>query len=198
VNDDAKQTMVGSRIGVDVAILVTALPLAVFTLGFGLYLLVDPERMQSGFPTDQVPEGWPPLFTPAVLFALCAAWLGVKGMAALFRALERGPLIIADETGVTFHRTFLRRSVPWSDVRWIRVTGWGRPYYLTFGLRRWIWSVEYPWGGQRICFAALHLGNDDFISHELVSRLQALREDALGPAPVSVNPMSPGPDAAAT
>jgi hypothetical protein len=151
----------------NVMTLTAALPTAVVTLGFGLYLLIFSDAISSTSSSQA---------TLAAIAAIgVSTWLGARGFGALLRALARRPMLIANLEGLKFDPTLCREAVPWSEVRRIHDTGWNQPYKLTFDLRRRIWAVESPLGAQRVRISALYLGGQGWIPSDLIDRLERLR-----------------------
>ena len=160
----------------DVAVLATTLPLAVFTLGFCLYILIFPDAAPTA-------EGTPPtaydVASTTVPLAAATIWLCARGFGALRRAIDRRPMLVADADGLAFHPALGPGFVAWRDVYRIHQTGWRSPYDLAFDLKPRIWAVEAPLTTRRVRIGALYLGDAmggaGFVSPELISRLEDLR-----------------------
>lgn len=159
---------------------VGALPSAVIVLGFGLYLLIFPDAMGPP-PVARFPF-LSPIASQALLVSVATVgltvWLSARGFGALLRALDRRPMLVADLNGLRFDPTLCRAPLSWSEIRRIRESGWGRPYKLTFDLRRRIWATESPLTARRVDIGALHLDNIGWVPPDLVERLEDLRQRA--------------------
>jgi hypothetical protein len=171
------EIVIPARMSVNVTTLVGALPSAVVTLGFGLYLLIFPDTMPP--PTDAMIPLLSPVASQAVLIAIATVglviWFCARGFGALLRALDRRPLLVADARGLQFDPTLCRKTVPWSQVRRIRETGWRQPYKLTFELRRRVWTIESPLTARSVHIGTLHLNDDGWVPLGLIERLERLR-----------------------
>lgn len=176
---DDSEIIIPTNVVMDGAVLATALPLAVFTLGLCLYILIFPD-------TAPHQPGMPPSahdIAPVTVFlAAMTVWLCARGFGALWRALDRRPMLVADRNGLTFHPALCREAVAWRDVRRLYQAGWQSPYTLAFDLKRRIWAVEAPWTARRVRIGALYLGDSmasmGWVSPDLIARLEGLRAGA--------------------
>ena len=166
-----------TRIGMDVATLVGALPLALLSLGTCLYVLIFPGDVEpfSGPKIPGVSRGVSDVTLLCLVLIALTIWLCARGFGALLRALDRRPMLEADGEGLRFHPTLCREVLRWSDISRIRETEWIRPYKLEFVLRRRIWAIESPLTARRIHIGALHLDNYDWVPQDLIERLERLR-----------------------
>ena len=173
---EEREILVPAKTAVDVLVLTTALPLAVFTLGCCLNVLIFPDSAPSvdGVRIPLLAKSSSDVAVVCALLAEVTVWLGARGFGALWRALDRRPMLVADADGLAFHPAFCVETTPWRDVRRVRQAGWGTPYHLEIELRRRVWAVEAPLTTRRIRIGALYLGNTGFVPHELISRLTAL------------------------
>lgn|GEM_PF-3322195 len=171
------EVVIPARTVVNVMTFTAALPLAVVTLGFGLYFLIFPDAAPAA-PGVRIPFLSPAtsdLVVVTLALSWFVIWLCARGFGALLRALDRRPLLVADAEGLRFDPTLCRETVPWSAVRRIRQTGWRRPYNLTFELRRRFWAVESPLTAPRVHIGAVHLDNYGWVPPDLIERLERLR-----------------------
>ena len=177
--DEGAKIVIPTNLTFDVMVLATTLPLAVFTLGLCLYILIFPDAAPAA-------EGVRPFVSDvaASTLPLAAAtiWLCARGFGALRRAVDRRPMLVADTNGLTFHPALGPTFVAWRDIRRIHVTGWRSPYNLAFDLKPRIWAVEAPLTTRRVRIGAIYLddamGRVGFVSPALISRLEALRAEA--------------------
>jgi hypothetical protein len=173
---EEREILVPAGTALDVLVLVTALPLAVFTLGCCLYFLIFPdslppsERPQIPFLSRTVSD----LAIVCTALAAATVWLCARGFGALWRALDRRPMLVADAHGLTFHPSLCDQAAPWGNILRIRQAGWRSPYHLEILLRRRVWTAEAPWTSRRIRIGGLYLGGSGFVPPELISRLVEL------------------------
>lgn len=171
------EVVIPARIAANVTTLAAALPAAVVALGFGLYFLIFPDAAPAA-PGVRIPF-LSPAASDRVVITLALSWIVIwlcaRGFGALLRALDRRPLLVADAEGLRFDPTLCREPVPWSAVRRIHKTGWGKPYNLTFDLRRRSWAVESPLTARRVHIGTLHLDNYGWVPPDLIDRLERLR-----------------------
>jgi hypothetical protein len=163
---------------IEVVTLTSALPAAVVTLGFSLYFLIFPDDVPLA-PGVRIPFLSPAasdLVVVTIALTGITIWLCARGFGALLRALDRRPLLVADLDGLRFDPTLCREIIPWSEIRHIRETGWGKaPHKLTFDLRRRIWTVESPLTTRRVHIGGLHLGHHGWVPLDLIERLERLQ-----------------------
>ena len=171
------EILVPARTGVDILVLAIALPLAAFTLGCGLYFLIFPDSAPAadGVRVPFLSKSASDLAVICGALAAVTVWLCARGFGALWRALDRRQMLVADADGLTFHPALCAEVVPWRDVRRIRGVGWRRPYDLAIELRRRIWAIEAPLTARRVRIGGLYMGNSGFVPHELLARLEDLR-----------------------
>lgn len=162
------EIVVPAGTAMNVMTFVVALPMAVATLGFGLYVLIFPDALSPSTGASQA------LLLAVVMIGL-TVWLCARGFGALLRTLDRRPMLVADRDGLRFDPTLCRQAVPWSEIRRIRDTGWGQPYKLTFDLRHRIWAIESPLGARRVRISALYLEPQGWVPPDLIERLERLR-----------------------
>jgi hypothetical protein len=177
VSED-REILVPARTGLDVMLLAAALPLAVFTLGCCLYILIFPDSVPAadGLRIPFLAKPASDVVVVCGILAVVTVWLGARGFGALWRVLDRRPILAADADGLIFHPAFRASATPWRDVRRIREAGWTMPYHLEIESRRRFWAVEGPLTTRRVRIGALYLGNTGFVPHELISRLEDLAE----------------------
>jgi len=176
--NEETRLVIPARTGIDVLTLISALPAAVVTLGFGLYFLIFPHDLPpaSVVRIPFVSPATSDLIVTTVMLTGIVIWLCARGFGALLRALGRRPLLVADLDGLRFDPTLCRKVVPWSDVRRIHETSWGKgTHKLAFDLRRRIWAVESPLSCRRINIGGLHLSNDGWVPPDLIEHLERLR-----------------------
>jgi hypothetical protein len=173
---EEREILVPAGTALDVLVLVAALPLAVFTLGCCLYFLIFPDSL----PPSEGPSIPFLSRTASDLAIVCTAlaattvWLCARGFGALWRALDRRPMLVADADGLTFHPALCVEPAPWRNILRIRQAGWRSPYHLEILLRRRVWTVEAPWTSRRVRIGGLYLGGSGFVPSELISRLVEL------------------------
>ncbi|EJL30499.1 hypothetical protein PMI01_03127 [Caulobacter sp. AP07] len=175
MSEDA-EVLVPARTGLDVLVLTTALTLAVLTLGCCLYFLIFPDAapIADGVRVPFLSKSSSEVVAVCALLAAVTVWLGARGFGALWRALDRRPILVANTDGLIFHPAFRAETAPWREVRRIRQAGWMAPYHLEIELRRRFWAVEAPLTTRRIRIGGLYLGNTGFVPPELISRLTDL------------------------
>lgn len=173
---EERETLVPAGMALDVMVLVAALPLAVFTLGCCLYFLVFPDSLppSDGLRIPFLSKATSDLAVVCTVLAATTVWLCARGFGALWRALDRQPMLVADADGLTFHPALCAEAMPWRDVGRIRQAGWRAPYHLEIELRRRVWAVEAPLTTRRVRIGGLYLGNTGFVPPELISRLVEL------------------------
>ncbi|CAN5460211.1 hypothetical protein BH10PSE3_BH10PSE3_32420 [soil metagenome] len=148
------------------------------TLGFDLYFLIFPGDAPEapGLRIPFLPPATSDLVVVTIILTGVVIWLCARGFGALLRALSRRPLLVANLDGLRFDPTLCREAVPWSDVRRIHETNWGRgPHKLAFDLRRRIWAVESPLSGRRVNIGGLHLSDNGWVTVDLIERLESIR-----------------------
>jgi hypothetical protein len=178
VNGEAP-VVVPANLALDILALASALPLAVFTLGCGLYFLIFPDTIEPlgpSIPFLSKPTSDMVITCGALMVA--TVWLCARGFGALRRALDRRPMLVADTDGITFHPALCAKAVPWRDVRHIRSAGFQDPYHLAIDLQRRIWSIEAPLGARRVRIGALYLGPayGSFPPDDLIASLIRLQD----------------------
>ena len=100
-----REILVPARTALDVMALATALPLAVVTLGCCLYFLIFPDSVPAsgGVRIPFLSESASDVVVISGVLAAATLWLGARGFGALWRALDRRPILVADTAGLTFH-----------------------------------------------------------------------------------------------
>jgi hypothetical protein len=189
---EGREILVPARTGLDVMLLAAALPLTVLTLGCCLYILIFPDSAPAadGVRIPFLPKPASDVVVVCGVLAAATIWLGARGFGALWRALDRRPILAADADGLVLHPAFRASATPWRDIRRIRKAGWTMPYHLEIELRRRFWAVEAPLTARRIRIGALYLDTTGFVPHELISHLEDLAERgrAQSQAPASAQP----------
>jgi len=167
------EILVPAGTAVDIMVFATALPLAVFTLGCCLYFLIFPDSVPpaDGLWIPFLPKAASDVAVVCTVLAATTVWLCARGFGALWRALDRRPMLVGDADGLSFHPALCTEATPWRDVSRIRQAGWRTPYHLEIELRRRVWTVEAPLTTRRIRIGGLYLGNTGFVPSELISRL---------------------------
>ena len=170
---ERRETLVPAGTALDVVLLVVALPLAVFTLGCCLYFLFFPDTVPhaDGLRLPFLSKAASDVAVVCTALAATTIWLCARGFGALWRALDRRPILAANADGLSFHPAFCTKAMPWRDVRRIRQAGWRRPYALEIALRRRVWTVEAPLTTRHVRISSLYLGNSGYVPAELISRL---------------------------
>jgi hypothetical protein len=175
---EEREILVPARTALDVLLLAVALPLVVLGLGSCLYILIFPDSAPAadGLRIPFLPKSASDVVVVCGVLAATTIWLGARGFGALWRVLDRRPILAADADGLVFHSAFRASATPWRDIRRIRQAGWVMPYRLEIELRRRFWAVEAPLTTRRVHISALYLDNMGFVPDELISRLKDLAE----------------------
>jgi hypothetical protein len=171
------EVLIPAKTGLDVLVLAAALPLAVVTLGCCLYFLIFPDSVpgSDGIRLPFLSRSASDVAVICGALTGLTVWLCARGFGALWRVLDRRPMLVANADGLIFHPAVCTKVVPWREVRCIHSVGWYDPYDLGIELRRRIWAVETPLSAQRIRIGGLYVDNNGFVSSELISRLDELR-----------------------
>lgn len=108
---------------------------------------------------------------PAVLhfpLHIFLVWMGLRslldGVAALWRIVDRSPLLIIDADGATFHPSLHRGSVPWSAMKASRMRRYNHGgtdagvsvQELQIDLNYCYWSINAFWPRRRVRLPDFH------------------------------------------
>ena len=147
--------------------------------------------------------GWPagrsPLHDIGVIAALyrvfavgMAYMAGAIAAGAVWRLVDRRPVMVATADGLRFHPSFLKAGLAWREVKWVGLKS-GPHTQLGVRLKFRFWSLTYPFTASEIAIPVMTVGWSAREARARARTLRQWRQRTEPPKPPRRAPGSPRP-----